>query len=341
MALIELGLSRHSGPPLSRRSAEWRDLLTSTEAAIITGQIPSSWKPGILGACTSRLSGVLAGARVDPRVRPLLPFIARQIVESGEVVLLLDNDLRLLPVNGFEMQGTAESRLYKSLTINGPSRTVEYRNVSREQVIHAVIRPISTMPWRGEHWRQTGFTVPQLWAVDRAIQQDAGAPRGTVLPVSDPNSPSRASELLQGFVNLKGGMALHPLEGRSYGESAGPPPRPLRLQSADLDQLKAARESLAADLAEALGFSRVTLGIGQGGQVSRPDGLRSWIASTASAWAATLRDEFERVYESPVEIDLEPVLSRLVPFGQRLTAAARLVDKGWSKDEAERLAGLR
>lgn len=341
MALTELRLSRHSGPSLSQRADEWHGLLTATEAAIVTRQIPGSWKPGILGACTSRLSGVLAGARVDPRVRHLLPFIARQIVESGEVVLLLDNDLRLLPVNGFELQGTAESRTYSSLTINGPSRTVEYRNVSREQVIHAVTRPIPTMPWRGEHWRQTGFTVTQLWAVDRAIQQDAGAARGTILPIADDGAPSRLKELLQGFLGLKGGVALHPLLGRSYGETAGPPPRPLRLQSSDLDMLKSARESLAADLAEALGFSRVTLGIGQGGQVSRPDGLRSWIASTASGWAAVLRDELERVYETPIELDLEPVLSRLVPFGQRLSSAARLVAQGWPRDEAERLVGLR
>ena len=341
MALTELRLSRHSGPSLSQRSAEWHGLLTATEAAILTGQISNAWKPGILGACTSRLSGVLAGARLDARVRPLVPFISRQIVEAGEVVLLLDNDLRLLPVNGFELQGTAESRTYSSLTINGPSRTVEYRNVSREQVIHAVTRPIPTMPWRGEHWRQTGFTVTQLWAVDSAIHQDAGAPRGTVLPQTDEMPPDRLAELLRGFRDLKGGLAAHPLPGRGYGETAGPPPRPLRLQSADLDQLKAARESLAADLAEALGFSRVTLGIGQGGQVSRPDGLRSWIASTASGWASILRLEFERVYETPIAFDLEPVLSRLVPFGQRLTAAARLVDKGWARDEAERLAGLR
>ena len=341
MALTELGLSRDSDPSLSRRAAEFPGLITATEAAILTGQIPSSWKPGIIGACTNRLAGVLAGARIDPRLRPLIPWIARQIVETGEAVVLLDNSLQLRPVSGYELRGTGENLSYESLTITGPSRSVEYRNVSRAQVVHAVIRPIPTMPWRGEHWRQTGFNVTQLWATDRAIQQDAGAPRGTILPIEGTESPDRLTGLLRNFFRLRGGLAMHPLSGRSYGETSGPPPTPLRLQTADLNALRDARKDLAADLAESLGFSRVTLGLGAGGQVSRPDGLRSWIASTASAWAATLRDEFERVYESPIEIDLEPVLSRLVPFGQRLAAAARLVDKGWARDEAERLAGLR
>ena len=147
MALTELGLSRDSDPSLSRRAAEFPGLITATEAAILTGQIPSSWKPGIIGACTNRLAGVLAGARIDPRLRPLIPWIARQIVETGEAVVLLDNSLQLRPVSGYELRGTGENLSYESLTITGPSRSVEYRNVSRAQVVHAVIRPIPTMPW--------------------------------------------------------------------------------------------------------------------------------------------------------------------------------------------------
>ena len=341
MALVELGLSRH-GPSLSQRSEALENQLPAVEAAIISGQISGSWTPGILAACTNRLTGVFSAARVDSRLRPLLPWIARQMVEQGEVVMLLDNDLTLRPVSEYELHGTGESRIYNALTINGPTQQTEYRRVTPEQVVHAVIRPLPMMPWRGEHWRQsTGFTSTQLAALDRAILQDAAAARGTILPIDSDDPAHKKAKMLGQFLRLRGGLAMHPLSGRESYERQGPPPRPLRLQSADMAQLREARESLAADFAESLGFSRVTLGIGQGGQVSRPDGLRSWVASTATGWATILGDEVERVLESPVVIDFEPVLSRLVPFGQRLTAAARLVDKGWPRRKAERLAGLR
>ena len=100
------------------------------------------------------------------------------------------------------------------------------------------------------------------------------------------------------------------------------------------------REDLSAAVAESLGFSRVTLGMGAGGQVSRPDGLSAWIASTGTAWANILKTELSRVLDREVMLGVTRVEGRLVPFGQRVSAAARLRKEGWSEADAERLAGL-
>ncbi len=310
-----------------------------TETAILTGSIPGLWRPGVLESCISRLSGVLAASDSDPILAGLVPWISRRIVESGEVVLLLDDYLRLLPVEHYELQGSSSQRVYKSLTVAGPTRTLEYRGISPEQVVHAVFRPAPGMPWRGRSWRDSGYVVRQLAAIDVALRQEAAAPRGTLLPVAAGEAPGRLKKLLQGFRNLRGGLSTHPLLGRQ-GELPGPSPSPVRLQTSTLPELLRAREDLSAALAESLGFARVILGMGSGGQVSRPDGLRAWLASTASGWASILREELRRVLERVVRLDLSPALSGLIPWNQRLVAVGRLVQQGVNMEEAKRLAGL-
>ena len=322
------------------RGEQWGGLLSPLEGAILTGGAYGTWSPGVLAACVSRLSGVLSAGDVDPALRGLLPWIARQVVEGGECVLLLDDNLVVRPVSAYELTGSSSGRTYRTLTINGPDRSQEYRNVSPSQVVHSVIRPVPNSPWRGQHWRQASGTVAsQLRAVDIAIQQESGQPRGSLLPVVAGESPERLRKLLKGLIRLRGGVASHPVLGRQ-GEGAGPAPAPLRLQTCSLPELLRAREDLSAALAESLGFSRVTLGLGTAGQVSRPDGIRTWIATTASAWAGILQSELERVLERQVLMDLEPTLAGLVPLGLRVGAAARLVSQGWSKSEAERLVRL-
>ena len=339
MALISLGLDKVQGPPLQVRSDQWSGLLSPLEQNILTGS-SGTWSPGVLAACVSRLSGVLSASDVDPSLLGLVPWISRQLVEGGEVVMLLDDNLLLRPVSAYELTGSSSGRTYRTLSVNGPDRSQEYRNVSPSQVVHAVTRPSPMSSWRGQHWRQASGTVAsQLRAVDTAIQQESGQPRGSLLPVAAGESPERLRKFLKGLIRLRGGVASHPVLGRQ-GEGAGPSPTPLRLQTCSLPELLRAREDLSAALAESLGFSRVTLGIGVSGQVSRPDGLRSWIVSTATAWADTLKNELERVLEREVVLNLEPILAGLVPLGLRVGAAARLVAAGWSKPDAERLVRL-
>ena len=295
--------------------------------------------PGVLASCTARLAGVLASADTDPSLVGILPAIARQIVWTGEVVLFLNPNLKLEIVTSYDVVGTASSRVY-SIEIAGPSRSLTYKNIGQDQICHAIVRPSSMAPWRGEGWKQSaGIVADQIAAVDQAIKEEAGQPRGSLLPTVAAESPERVKKLLASLLRLRGGLSSYPLLGRQ-GEGAGPNPAAIRLQTCSLPELLRAREDLSAALAESLGFSRVTLGIGVSGQVSRPDGLRSWIVSTASAWAGILQSELERVLERPVVLDLEPILAGLVPLGLRVGGAARLVAQGWTKMEAETIMRL-
>ena len=340
MALILLGLNRIGDPPPQRRSDVWAGHLTDVHRSLLTGEIPTLWRPAVLEATISRLSGVLSASKVEAGLRPLLPWISRRIVEYGEVLLLLDSDLRWQPVEDYELTGGASTRRYSSLTVQGPTRTQIYTGISRNQVAHCVLRPEPEQPWRGRRWTRCGAVVRQLSRVDIAIAEEAAAPRGTLLPTVGAESPDRLTKLLDGLRSLRGGLSSHPLLGRQ-GEQNGPSPQPVRLQTTEMAELLRAREDLSAALAESLGFSRVTLGLGSGGQVSRPDSLRAWMSTTCEGWAAILREELGRVLERPVELDLEMALSRLVPHGQRVSAAARLHTAGWSQADAERLGGLR
>ena len=84
MALISLGLNKVQGPPLQVRSDQWGGLLSPLEGAILTGGSYGTWSPGVLSACVNRLAGVLSAGDVDPALRGLVPWIARQVVEGGE-----------------------------------------------------------------------------------------------------------------------------------------------------------------------------------------------------------------------------------------------------------------
>ena len=305
-----------------------------------TGYSGGVWRPAVLSASVNRVTGIFSSADCDPVLAGLLPWISRQLVENGECVLFLDDSLRLRPVTGFDLQGSADSMVYRLLTVSGPTRSHEHRDISPEQVVHAVTRPSSLQPWRGESWRiSAGIAVSQLAAIDAAIHQDAGAPRGTLLPTVSAESPQRLTKLMSALMTLKGGLSSHPLLGRQ-GENPGPSPQPVRLQTNDLGQLRQAQETISGEFAESLGIPRSLLGIGSTGQTSRVDVLRGWITSTGNGWADTLRAELERVMEAPVRFSLEGTLARMVPFGQRVAAAVRLHKEGWSQAEAEKIVRL-
>ena len=332
--MISLNLST---PHREVRSASPGDAVI--EAVLGGGGYSGTSVPGVLGACTSRLSGVLSSGDVDPILHGLLPTIARQIVEDGEVILFFGPDLKLEAVSSYDMVGSSENRIY-TIDVAGPSRTLTYRNIGQEQVVHGIVRPQRHQSWKGEPWRQSGGAlVSQLAAVDQAIKEEAGQPRGSLLPTVSAEAPQRLAKLMGALMRLKGGLSSHPLLGRQ-GESPGPSPQPVRLQTNSLGELLKAREELSSALCESLGIPRVLVGFGAGGQVSRPDALRSWLSTTASGWAAIIREELGRVMERPIVLDLEPAMTRLVPIGLRAATAARLVSQGWTKSEAARILRL-
>ena len=343
MALIQLGLSR-GHPPEHRSSTDplVAALLGLSATSFSVGSRP--WTPAIVEACTLRLGGVLSASDTDPLLRPHLLWLARSLVERGEVVMLLEvsptGQVELLPVQGYELQGSVDRRRYHQVTVNGPSLTSEFDGVSRQQVIHAILRPSVETPWVGQHWRQVGTVVDQLAACDRAIIQDTISPRGTLLPVEADEGPAHLSEIVRNLMGLKGGIAMHPLLGRNFGERPGPPPKPLRLAPNTLQELLKARLELSASLAESLGFPAPVMSLGATGQIARPDALRSWIGTIVKGWVNVIRAEFARVLERDVAIDLSPALSGLVPVNQRLAAVSRLIKEGFDKVEAMRLGGF-
>ena len=176
--------------------------------------------------------------------------------------------------------------------------------------------------------------------MDLAIELDAGSPRGTAIHATWSDNPEGLREKAQKLRELAGGISFLPLAGRSAMDGSGPYPLPVRLAPNDLDQLMKSHAALSGDLSESLGVPRALVGLGPNSTTTRPDALRSWIATTCGGWTRTLQDETARVLERPVMLDTSPVLARLVPLNQRLAIAARLRDKGWSAADAERLAGV-
>ena len=336
--MIRLNLSQ----PVEHRAAADPHQAMVDAALTGTGYTGTGvWRPSVLSACTNRVNGIFSSADCDPVLAGLIPWLSRKLVEDGECVLFLDDNLRLRPVTGYDLQGSTDNRVYRLLTVSGPTRSHEYKDIRPNQVVHAITRPSSLQPWRGESWRVSGgYAVQQLRALDCSLQQDAAAPRGTLLPTTASETPERLRKLMGALMRLRGGLSSHPLLGR-MGESNGPSPTPVRLQTSDLSQLRQAQETISGEFAESLGIPRSLIGIGSTGQTSRVDVLRAWIASTGNGWMGAVQSEAERVLEKEVRFSLEGTLARIVPFGQRIGAAVRLRKEGWSVEDAERLVGLR
>ena len=98
-------------------------------------------------------------------------------------------------------------------------------------------------------------------------------------------------------------------------------------------------ESLNGAVANALGFPAQLVSVQTSGATARRDMLLTWTRSVMAGWARAWSMELGRVLDREVSYDFAGSIPT-DPLPARIRGAAALVKAGWSKSEAEQIAGL-
>ena len=148
---------------------------------------------GLLG----RAFGAADVTAPEPIKRALTPatleMIGRQIIRTGDHLVRIrvaDNGGRIVldPVGDWDVRGSYDASTWTYRAhFGGPSRTTTARGLTRDECLHFMYAAEPRRPWIGLGPLQFAALAGRLSAeVAAALGDEAGAPRGSFLPVPKP-----------------------------------------------------------------------------------------------------------------------------------------------------------
>ena len=181
-----------------RRNVEKREssvtdtLVTAIQAAAGGGASASVGAGGGLEACAGAYGRALAAAEVSGGVAMrsltpgLLSMIGRELIRSGEVVLLIEVDntgARLIPVATYDVSGgySPETWPYQC-SLAGPTTEIT-RTVAAASVVHLRYAVEPARPWKGLSPLGVARIAGRLDAeIAHMMGDEASGPRGGLIP---------------------------------------------------------------------------------------------------------------------------------------------------------------
>ena len=303
----------------------------------------------------------ISGAEVSPmgrRTRAVTPgFLstcAHELAIRGEALYLIrvmGGAVKLIPSSYHTVNGDDDPDDWTYvLNTQGPTGSPVVR-VRAAEVVHVRYLPSNRRPWEGVSPLEAGGTTARLLAeLEASLADEAGGPRGSVVPVSvlrDETSQPRREQILS---KLRGAVALFESNqfsniapgggSQASGGSADWAPRRFGPNPpAGAVQL---RKEAAADVAAAFGCSAGMLR-GDGAGTGTREDWREFLSATARPLAGLIAAELAAKLDAPVTLDLAP----LEDVGERLNRARlfrTLVGReklpGLDIAAARRIAGL-
>ena len=338
MSLIQLRLE---APPLETRSsayaAEWLPPVTRD---VFSARHGGGGTPGIVSACATRLSAALLAGGGPPEAVQLIPWAAWRLLRDGEalvVVRVRRGRPVLLPANLVSMTGHSEAPVY-SLEVPGPDRSLVLDNLTLDSVAHLILTPDPARPWRGQSWlASAGMEGIVLSRLTARFSEEMLPPSGRVLTrLGGPGAAVPWFREFQDKVNtMRGGVAV---TGDNLGQQTAQPVM-FRLGPNVPESMVKLYESLNGAVANALGFPAQLVSVQTSGATARRDMLLTWTRSVLTGWTRAWSMEIGRVLDRDVSWDFTGSIPT-DPLPARIRGAAALVKAGWSKSEAEQIAGL-
>ena len=302
-------------------SGSYTDAVVSALLAAASGSVTAD--PSTLGAlevCAGAWSRAFASATVEPRtavsaaVTPgVLASIGRHLVRRGESMHVIDVDLsgrvELVDVGHWDVRGgVSRSTWFVRADVHGPDVTIT-RTVPYAGVVHAMYGADQARPWRGIgplSWAtQTGRLAA---ALEAALADEAGGPRGHVLPMpegqretkdDDSGTDDPFAALRADLAKLKGGLTLVETMAGGYGDKATRPDtdwQPRRIGADPPDSLNEIRTAAALTVFGCCGVppSLVTLPAdGTGQREAWRRFLHGSVSPVARLVEAELRDKLD------------------------------------------------
>lgn len=218
----------------TRAESSYTEALVALLAANAGGEEAVTSATGALEACAGFVGRGFASADVDApgAVQDLLTpaclsMVGRALIRRGEIVLLIrvmEGRVVLLPVQSHDILGgpDPDSWVYRC-TVNGPDVSNTYETVPAASVIHVRYAVDPERPWRGYGPLDVALLAGRLSAeTANALADEAGMPRGALLPLPIPGNDPSITELKADIRKLKGQIATVESVNRMATPGTGP-----------------------------------------------------------------------------------------------------------------------
>ena len=218
-----------------RESSVTDTLVTAIQNAAGGGASASVGAGGGLEACAGCYGRALAAAEVSGDTAKqvltpsLLSMIGRELIRSGEIVLLIEADaagVRLIPVSTWDVSGgySPDSWRYQC-SLSGPTREIT-RTVAGASVVHVRYSVEPSRPWKGLAPLEVARIAGRLDAeITHAMGDEASGPRGALLPVPKDGQDASMVALRSDLAKLAGAVATIESTSASWDGDSNTSPR--------------------------------------------------------------------------------------------------------------------
>ena len=190
----------------------------------------AGWKraPGAYGRAlaAAEVSGDTAMRTLTPG---LLSMIGRELIRSGEIVLLIEADaagVRLIPVSTWDVSGgySPDSWRYQC-SLSGPTREIT-RTVAGASVVHVRYATEPARPWKGLAPLGVARIAGRLDAeIAHAMGDEASGPRGALIPTPKDGADPSMVQLRSDIKKLAGAIATVESTAASWDGDSNTSPR--------------------------------------------------------------------------------------------------------------------
>ena len=363
--MIELGL--RPDPPAEHRTQGYTDAIIAGLVAVASGDVPANDDLlAVVEGVKNRWRRALAACTFEPaRARQVFtPAVRMQIVEGllsrdGASVHMLDVDplngrLALLPSSAWEVWGeTPDPATWRyDLSVPAPSAGNRQRWAGRDQVLHVQWTSHPRYPWRSVGpWAAAASTSRLASRIEQTLAREHNSPVGNVVPApendqateTDADGKPASGGVLDGLMQLRGGVALVPTFNAGLGLGAHAAPqrdwRLTRIGPAPTKETIDLRQQVIEDLSEAAGVPAV-LSRPESDGAGRREAYRVFVLSSLRP----VLDQIEALASELLEVEVRISAERLA--GADLTSRARAFraltgkDGNLPADEARQIVGF-
>ena len=315
-AMISLGL--RADPKVVETRESYTDQILTGLFTMASGgsSLGTALATAALESAAGRIARAMASATTHhPAITPaLLHDITHKTIVTGFAIYDLAVDstrgLRFVPAASCDITGGAdpESWLYR-LTINGPSQAVSITR-PRAGVAHFQWQQHPLYPWKSlgpvQLAAQTGGLLGRL---EEALSDEAGGPRGSLVPL--PEGVSSSAELKADLTSLRGRVALPESTSGGWGDRGAAPMRDWRVERLGADPPEALvklREDIERAVLAACGVPAGIVSTISDGTHAR-ESFRQFVALTVKPLALILAGTFEEVLGQPVAFSFDELAS--------------------------------
>ena len=183
--------------------------VTATAAATAALEAAS----GTVGRAFAAATVTGSGPAIERLTPACMAMIGRALIRRGEFVAWLDvvdGAVLYAPAQDHDVKGRHDPAEWRyQVTMAGPSRTTTRSGVRPESVLHVRYAQDPETPWRGIGPIQAARIAGKLSAnVAQALADEAGTPRGQLLPQPKPGDDPTLDGLKADLKALRGGLLV-------------------------------------------------------------------------------------------------------------------------------------